>query len=102
MIRRPPRSTLFPYTTLFRSLAVGHDRVVVQHRGAVDVLFQLAHDRGLDAELGGDLGLAGGAAETDGELVGGLLQLAAAGAHRAAGPVGPAQLVEHGATDAVD
>src|SRR3712207_9195381 len=30
MIRRPPRSTLFPYTTLFRSLrghlAVGHTR----------------------------------------------------------------------------
>src|SRR3712207_8434092 len=27
MIRRPPRSTLFPYTTLFRSLAVHlHDR----------------------------------------------------------------------------
>src|SRR5438045_8848688 len=26
MIRRPPRSTLFPYTTLFRS--VGEDRVV--------------------------------------------------------------------------
>src|SRR6202043_2785852 len=25
MIRRPPRSTLFPYTTLFRS--VGHDRL---------------------------------------------------------------------------
>src|SRR3712207_9498908 len=24
MIRRPPRSTLFPYTTLFRSVAVGH------------------------------------------------------------------------------
>src|SRR3712207_7162347 len=24
MIRRPPRSTLFPYTTLFRSPAVGH------------------------------------------------------------------------------
>src|SRR5258708_21150916 len=23
MIRRPPRSTLFPYTTLFRSLVVG-------------------------------------------------------------------------------
>src|SRR5258705_4061615 len=23
MIRRPPRSTLFPYTTLFRSLAMG-------------------------------------------------------------------------------
>src|SRR5256885_12685054 len=35
MIRRPPRSTLFPYTTLFRSLAVDraafaqgvHDRI---------------------------------------------------------------------------
>src|SRR5690348_17810507 len=34
MIRRPPRSTLFPYTTLFRSertLAVGADQVVVDH-----------------------------------------------------------------------
>src|SRR5947199_891685 len=28
MIRRPPRSTLFPYTTLFRSaLAVDHDTI---------------------------------------------------------------------------
>src|SRR3989449_9253630 len=27
MIRRPPRSTLFPYTTLFRSLAVGGDAI---------------------------------------------------------------------------
>src|SRR2546430_8792300 len=26
MIRRPPRSTLFPYTTLFRSHAADHDR----------------------------------------------------------------------------
>src|SRR5256885_13155469 len=26
MIRRPPRSTLFPYTTLFRSPAVGERR----------------------------------------------------------------------------
>src|SRR5260370_19791597 len=26
MIRRPPRSTLFPYTTLFRSL---HDRIIL-------------------------------------------------------------------------
>src|SRR2546426_8157794 len=25
MIRRPPRSTLFPYTTLFRSVVVGRD-----------------------------------------------------------------------------
>src|SRR3712207_7192647 len=27
MIRRPPRSTLFPYTTLFRSLDVGRARL---------------------------------------------------------------------------
>src|SRR3989454_5988102 len=27
MIRRPPRSTLFPYTTLFRSLPLRHGRV---------------------------------------------------------------------------
>src|SRR5258708_25228212 len=27
MIRRPPRSTLFPYTTLFRSLVVARIRV---------------------------------------------------------------------------
>src|SRR4051794_41688443 len=29
MIRRPPRSTLFPYTTLFRSAHDRHVRVVV-------------------------------------------------------------------------
>src|SRR2546426_7446127 len=28
MIRRPPRSTLFPYTTLFRSGFVDQDRVI--------------------------------------------------------------------------
>src|SRR5690242_5173267 len=34
MIRRPPRSTLFPYTTLFRSdrVAVGHRVVLAQTR----------------------------------------------------------------------
>src|SRR5258705_12602860 len=33
MIRRPPRSTLFPYTTLFRSLAHGAGYgVVMSHR----------------------------------------------------------------------
>src|SRR5437016_9419930 len=31
MIRRPPRSTLFPYTTLFRSHLVGHRRLHI-HR----------------------------------------------------------------------
>src|SRR2546422_11667587 len=29
MIRRPPRSTLFPYTTLFRSAASGRPRPVI-------------------------------------------------------------------------
>src|SRR5947208_8222064 len=32
MIRRPPRSTLFPYTTLFRSQLVRH---VAEHTAAV-------------------------------------------------------------------
>src|SRR3712207_8206872 len=36
MIRRPPRSTLFPYTTLFRSARrAGEDRPEVDRRGAV-------------------------------------------------------------------
>src|SRR2546426_8422468 len=33
MIRRPPRSTLFPYTTLFRSQA-GRGRALVSHLAA--------------------------------------------------------------------
>src|SRR3712207_7304017 len=35
MIRRPPRSTLFPYTTLFRSLQAAHepDRRVARDPG---------------------------------------------------------------------
>src|SRR5258705_2113779 len=46
MIRRPPRSTLFPYTTLFRSCAAGllHARAVA--RRAVD---------GIDLGTGRDL-----------------------------------------------
>src|SRR3989442_14555818 len=31
MIRRPPRSTLFPYTTLFRSATAGERRPAVDH-----------------------------------------------------------------------
>src|SRR3712207_8612965 len=33
MIRRPPRSTLFPYTTLFRSVGLCHLLVAVLQRG---------------------------------------------------------------------
>src|SRR2546422_1939144 len=32
MIRRPPRSTLFPYTTLFRSLSFHATRDVIERR----------------------------------------------------------------------
>src|SRR5437588_3645861 len=40
MIRRPPRSTLFPYTTLFRSHPAGRDLRQVQQ--LVDELEQVA------------------------------------------------------------
>src|SRR3712207_7995583 len=32
MIRRPPRSTLFPYTTLFRSMPLVRDRCICLRR----------------------------------------------------------------------
>src|SRR3712207_8219952 len=34
MIRRPPRSTLFPYTTLFRSAIVGGNRIPFARQNA--------------------------------------------------------------------
>src|SRR5256885_12902977 len=51
MIRRPPRSTLFPYTTLFRSpanLLAGHGIPFMRHGRAAALLtseglFRLAH-----------------------------------------------------------
>src|SRR5256885_3470563 len=49
MIRRPPRSTLFPYTTLFRSVREG-----AAHRGVVGLLQRLDNGlavRGLAAGL---------------------------------------------------
>src|SRR5438132_10167273 len=36
MIRRPPRSTLFPYTTLFRSVQQVHGQRIGQHRHELD------------------------------------------------------------------
>src|SRR2546429_5328987 len=36
MIRRPPRSTLFPYTTLFRSLTLRQSETVVEQANAND------------------------------------------------------------------
>src|SRR3989442_4523329 len=37
MIRRPPRSTLFPYTTLFRSVHPGQGAALVDRRGRAAV-----------------------------------------------------------------
>src|SRR3712207_8641810 len=61
MIRRPPRSTLFPYTTLFRSpVAHGSDArgwlAGTRHRGprgpeAHGPAMDLARDRALPADL---------------------------------------------------
>src|SRR5947209_15515566 len=45
MIRRPPRSTLFPYTTLFRSEQLGDARKTA---GDVLGLHRLARDAGDD------------------------------------------------------
>src|SRR2546426_7375037 len=44
MIRRPPRSTLFPYTTLFRSLGdvAGQARLAERHRLGLQPSFHLA------------------------------------------------------------
>src|SRR3712207_7840023 len=52
MIRRPPRSTLFPYTTLFRSrLGVDEDVVLVVRDGE-PVALELARKRlGVGAEV---------------------------------------------------
>src|SRR5258708_28905322 len=41
MIRRPPRSTLFPYTTLFRSVSLKH-AVAADH----EIAFPLDHANG--------------------------------------------------------
>src|SRR2546422_6058399 len=70
MIRRPPRSTLFPYTTLFRSCRSQRDIAVLVFRVGVALGFQGAERgdelgaglRGLDdgvnvAALGSNVGI---------------------------------------------
>src|SRR5256886_12441265 len=39
MIRRPPRSTLFPYTTLFRSQKAGGTAAFIDAENALDVTY---------------------------------------------------------------
>ena len=49
MIRRPPRSTLFPYTTLFRSQAVYSDVAAEISAGGTEALHQFLLDRDLSS-----------------------------------------------------
>src|SRR3712207_7769214 len=61
MIRRPPRSTLFPYTTLFRSV-VQIDYLVSHADGLVEVVEERDHLDvhewvGRPEDLGSDLGV---------------------------------------------
>src|SRR5256885_6841587 len=54
MIRRPPRSTLFPYTTLFRSIERREPRPLQQQRqGRVNPGVQHGGDDGDEAEQQG-------------------------------------------------
>src|SRR2546427_11508787 len=58
MIRRPPRSTLFPYTTLFRSLhgaLEGGERFGIQAAVVVNLAQVEVHNGGLGLELDGAL-----------------------------------------------
>src|SRR2546430_13110203 len=56
MIRRPPRSTLFPYTTLFRSIlqsaCKGPRRRASRVSSGVDRRFRQWEDRVLRADIG--------------------------------------------------
>src|SRR5947209_14213094 len=45
MIRRPPRSTLFPYTTLFRSSLIGNAVVRWEYRPGSTVFFVWTQSR---------------------------------------------------------
>src|SRR2546429_5328751 len=58
MIRRPPRSTLFPYTTLFRSIGVGREvlrlkRPVLSAENDEQIRHELGAQRVLDPKPAG-------------------------------------------------
>src|SRR5260221_10016314 len=59
MIRRPPRSTLFPYTTLFRSVRRGKERLFLDIHalaiGGAEIDRDLLAGRGIDEALLGPL-----------------------------------------------
>src|SRR3712207_9466854 len=47
MIRRPPRSTLFPYTTLFRSPVLGSVGMIPAERGYLEMLREITQQLGI-------------------------------------------------------
>src|SRR5438132_4603033 len=57
MIRRPPRSTLFPYTTLFRSLTDGNPRYTVldARQGAVLAVCERSEEHTSELQSHSDL-----------------------------------------------
>src|SRR2546430_7926941 len=50
MIRRPPRSTLFPYTTLFRSTDEAEGSVAMELADVLFVVICLANSQGIRSE----------------------------------------------------
>src|SRR2546430_11634214 len=52
MIRRPPRSTLFPYTTLFRSDGLAIDFVVASDRAQLGEIVRRVRDGRLRTNIG--------------------------------------------------
>src|SRR5256885_12081700 len=54
MIRRPPRSTLFPYTTLFRSARSQRGSSEVDRCGFTDIISRRHEDRGPERDRGQD------------------------------------------------
>src|SRR5258708_18901382 len=69
MIRRPPRSTLFPYTTLFRSVL---DQYVAARGFGARLQHRLRHS---DEEIGADFRMAALAIERQRGLIAGALGL---------------------------
>src|SRR5688572_31205977 len=50
MIRRPPRSTLFPYTTLFRSLKLNNGKVELR-KASGSLIRVIGNNDAIDADI---------------------------------------------------